>query len=84
VCSGEQDSKVYKVDDPKSVFFSHRGHRMLELHLSLAYPGHISARVDLRGDGGRTSIDLFNDEHTSLFSIPRMFLKGPTNWDSVR
>ena len=82
LCSGERDSLVFKVLDPIALFFSHEGHLSLEISLSSAYHSH-GARVDLRGDGNCNAINRRYGQH-ALLSIPKLFYRGPSNWDSQR
>lgn len=84
LCSGERESKVYKVQDPLMLFFSHEGHLLLELNLSAAYCGsRYCARVDLRGDGHAHEMNSISNGHNDvLLSIPKLVYRGPSNWDS--
>lgn len=90
ICNGENKSKVYRVHDPRAVFFSESGHRVLEIVLSWVYQNDYQHHKSSDGlqlhYNPRVMLDLGGHQRPSsgnLFCIPKKFHHGPSNWDKL-
>ena len=80
ICSGEKTSKVFRVHDPASIFFTIEGHNLLSLHLSCEYGSGSSVMRCPRVFFERNC----DGEPHNLICVPKYFNRGPSVWDKLR
>ena len=75
ICSGRESSRVLKIADPISTFFTAGGRALLEIKLSRTYANN---------ENDRCSFPRVSLLSKGMLCIPTVFHHGPSNWDNLR